>query len=198
MQLGKSSLAMEVDAGVLGGRVLAALRAERWRTAAETAMRNPTRATGRVACMLSSQTWRSEVTFTLGCETATGTLCSGVGNGWLKKRALASYSSTAASASISDFREFPSILGAEVCPALVEVAQDPAARQVQELLPCRDPMLLPSELFQDMTAPAALKACCLLRCSGPHVQAGEGGGGLQCQPELRHHWCHPELPHHCR
>ena len=45
-QLGKSSLAMEVDAGVLGGRVLAALRAERWRTAAEGAMRNPSRATG--------------------------------------------------------------------------------------------------------------------------------------------------------
>ena len=45
-QLGKSSLAMEVDAGVLGGRVLAALRAERWRTAAEGALRNPSRATG--------------------------------------------------------------------------------------------------------------------------------------------------------
>ena len=47
-QLGKSSLAMEVDAGMLGGRVLAALRAERWRTAAESAMRNPSRATGDI------------------------------------------------------------------------------------------------------------------------------------------------------
>ena len=51
MQLGKSSLAMEVDAGVLGGRVLAALRAERWRTAAESAMRNPSRATGDRLCL---------------------------------------------------------------------------------------------------------------------------------------------------
>lgn len=51
LQLGKSSLAMEVDAGVLGGRVLAALRAERWRTAAESAMRNPTRATGDRPCL---------------------------------------------------------------------------------------------------------------------------------------------------
>ena len=51
LQLGKSSLAMEVDAGVLGGRVLAALRAERWRTAAESAMRNPSRATGDCLCM---------------------------------------------------------------------------------------------------------------------------------------------------
>ena len=50
-QLGKSSLAMEVDAGVLGGRVLAALRAERWRTAAESAMRNPARATGDLPCL---------------------------------------------------------------------------------------------------------------------------------------------------
>ena len=50
-QLGKSSLAMEVDAGVLGGRVLAALRAERWRTAAEGAMRNPSRATGESLAM---------------------------------------------------------------------------------------------------------------------------------------------------
>jgi hypothetical protein len=80
MQLGKSSLAMEVDAGILGGRVLAALRAERWRTAAETAMRNPTRATGRVACMLSSQDWQSEVIFMLGCKIATDALCSGIGN----------------------------------------------------------------------------------------------------------------------
>ena len=51
LQLGKSSLAMEVDAGVLGGRVLAALRAERWRTAAESAVRNPSRATGDSACL---------------------------------------------------------------------------------------------------------------------------------------------------
>ncbi len=57
MQLGKSSLAMEVDAGVLGGRVLAALRAERWRTAAEIAMRTPTKATGRVACSQTFADW---------------------------------------------------------------------------------------------------------------------------------------------
>ena len=54
LQLGKSSLAMEVDAGMLGGRVLAALRAERWRTAAESAMRNPSRATGDIPCLACS------------------------------------------------------------------------------------------------------------------------------------------------
>lgn len=44
-QLAKSGLSLEVDCGELGGRVLTALRAERWRTAAEHALRSPSKTT---------------------------------------------------------------------------------------------------------------------------------------------------------
>ena len=46
LQLAKSALSLEVECGELGARVLTALRAERWRTAAEHALRSPSKTTG--------------------------------------------------------------------------------------------------------------------------------------------------------
>ncbi|CAL8461880.1 g1411 [Coccomyxa elongata] len=51
-QLAKSGLSLEVDCGELGGRVLTALRAERWRTAAEHALRSPSKTTTDMLCKL--------------------------------------------------------------------------------------------------------------------------------------------------
>lgn len=45
-QMAKSGLSLEVDCGELGGRILTALRAERWRTRAEAALRTPSKTTG--------------------------------------------------------------------------------------------------------------------------------------------------------
>jgi hypothetical protein len=46
--MAKSGLSLEVDCGELGGRVLTALRAERWRTAAEHALKHPSKTTGKL------------------------------------------------------------------------------------------------------------------------------------------------------
>ena len=45
-QMAKSGLSLEVDCGELGGRILTALRAERWRGRAECALRSPAKTTG--------------------------------------------------------------------------------------------------------------------------------------------------------
>ncbi len=46
VQMAKSGLSLEVDCGELGGRILTALRAERWRGRAEAALRTPSKTTG--------------------------------------------------------------------------------------------------------------------------------------------------------